>query len=146
MKFNRNANTGKAQLFFFCWAALITLIIRAYFVSAAPSARPVDVKASASPHPCVAAPNFSLAGLDHSKIDLASYRGKVVVLNLWAAWCTPCRTEIPSFIQFEDKYKRAGFQVIGIAMDDDDQPVRDMYRQLHMNYPENRSPFIKYLC
>jgi thiol-disulfide isomerase/thioredoxin len=137
MRFHGNANTSKTQshLIFLCWAALTAMLVPGYFVSNALSAEPVDVKNSASSHPCVAAPNFSLTGLDHNEIDLASYRGKVVVLNLWAAWCAPCRTEIPRFIEFEDKYRQAGLKMIGIAMDDDDQPVRDMYRQLHMNYP-----------
>jgi thiol-disulfide isomerase/thioredoxin len=118
---------------FLCWAALTAMILSGCLNAL--SAGQVAVKDSATSHPCVAAPDLSLTGLDHERIRLAGYRGKVVVLNLWAAWCAPCRAEIPRFIELEDKYQQVGLRIIGIAMDDDDQPVQDMYEQLHMNYP-----------
>jgi thiol-disulfide isomerase/thioredoxin len=145
MKLHTDANvTVKAPSYciFFCWAALIGMILaessntlRAGSAAVGEDRARASVPGLPSSHRCVAAPNFSLAGLNREQISLATYRGKVVILNLWAAWCAPCRTEIPRFIEFEDKYRQVGLQIIGIAMDDDDQPVRDMYRELHMNYP-----------
>ena len=82
-----------------------------------------------------AAPDFSLQDLDGKPLDLASYRGKVVLLDFWATWCTPCRDEIPHFVEFQDKYREQGFQVIGISMDDDPKPVREFYKEFKMNYP-----------
>ena len=81
------------------------------------------------------APNFTLTDLNGQPLELASYRGKVVLLDFWATWCTPCRAEIPHFIEFQNTYRDQGFQAIGISMDDDLKPVRPFYEQFKMNYP-----------
>jgi len=81
------------------------------------------------------APGFSLQDLNGQPLELASYRGKVVLLDFWATWCTPCRGEIPHFVEFQDKYGPQGLQVIGISMDDSAKPVDEFYRQFKMNYP-----------
>jgi cytochrome c biogenesis protein CcmG, thiol:disulfide interchange protein DsbE len=81
------------------------------------------------------APDFSLTGIYGQKVQLASYRGKVVVVDFWAIWCKSCGTEIPRFIDLEKKYRSEGFQIIGISMDDDAEPVRDFYKRFGMNYP-----------
>jgi cytochrome c biogenesis protein CcmG/thiol:disulfide interchange protein DsbE len=95
--------------------------------SSRPSGAPAAVHA--------AAPSFALHDLDGQSLDLANYRGKVVLLDFWATWCTPCRDEIPRFVEFQDKYHEQGLQVIGISMDDDAKPVRAFYKEFKMNYP-----------
>ena len=84
-------------------------------------------------HP--AAPEFTLTDLQGGKVSLNSYRGKVVLLDFWATWCEPCREEIPRFIALQNEYGAQGLQIIGISMDDDEQPVRDFSAQFKMNYP-----------
>lgn len=81
------------------------------------------------------APNFSRFDLHHSRINLAHYRGKVVLLNFWATWCAPCRLEMPRFMAWQQQYGREGLQVVGISMDDDDSPVRPFVQKLAVNYP-----------
>lgn len=81
------------------------------------------------------APNFSLATLDGSSLSLANYRGKAVLLNFWATWCEPCRTEIPAFITLQDKYGPQGLQILGISMDDDQAPVKKFRDEFHVSYP-----------
>src|SRR5262245_660878 len=49
------------------------------------------------------APNFELNTLDNKTIRLADYRGKIVVLNFWATWCTPCRRETPLLLQADQE-------------------------------------------
>ncbi len=83
----------------------------------------------------LAAPDFSLVGLDGSSVSLTKYRGKVVLLNFWATWCEPCRKEIPEFMEFQNNYGPRGFQVLGISMDDDAKPVLKFRDEFHVNYP-----------
>ena len=82
-----------------------------------------------------AAPQFSLQDIDGKPLSLASYQGKVVLLNFWATWCTPCRGEIPQFVEFQNTLGPQGLQLIGISMDDDAKPVHEFYQQFKMNYP-----------
>jgi len=81
------------------------------------------------------APNFSLKDADGNAVNLAEYRGKVVLVNFWATWCGPCEAEIPWFIEFEKKYKDRGFAVLGVSMDDDGwKSVRPYVASHKINY------------
>ncbi len=66
-----------------------------------------------------AAPEVTLKDLDGNAVTLAQYKGKVVLVNFWATWCSPCRIEMPWMIEFQQKYGARGFTVLGIAMDDE---------------------------
>jgi thiol-disulfide isomerase/thioredoxin len=81
------------------------------------------------------APRFVRTDLDHKRLDLNSYRGKVVLLNFWATWCAPCQVEMPTFVGWQTKYGPQGLQIIGISMDDDPSLVRAAYRKLKLTYP-----------
>jgi cytochrome c biogenesis protein CcmG/thiol:disulfide interchange protein DsbE len=81
------------------------------------------------------APDFSLPDLTGQRLDLSSYRGKVVLLDFWATWCGPCLEEIPHFVELQNTYGDQGLQIIGVSMDDGPEPVRDFYQRFKMNYP-----------
>jgi peroxiredoxin len=81
------------------------------------------------------AANFSSQDIDGKPLDLASYHGKVVLLDFWATWCVPCQAEIPHFVEFQDKYHDQGFSAVGISMDDGPEPVKAFYQKYKMNYP-----------
>ncbi|MGB6133990.1 MAG: TlpA disulfide reductase family protein [Acidobacteriaceae bacterium] len=81
------------------------------------------------------APEFSRSDLRGAHIDLAQYRGKVVLLNFWATWCGPCRIEMPRFIQWQKTYAAQGLQVLGVSIDDSVAPVGPFVQKLQVNYP-----------
>jgi peroxiredoxin len=99
------------------------------------STRAVNLKVDGAAGGHVTAPEFSLSDIDGQKLDLADYRGKVVVLDFWATWCGPCRIEIPGFVELENRYRDQGLAVIGISLDDNIDPVRPFYKEFRMNYP-----------
>ena len=81
------------------------------------------------------APDFKLTQLDGQKLQLSSYRGKVVLLDFWATWCDPCREEIPHFVELQQQYGSKGLQIIGVSMDDSPDPVVPFAQKFHINYP-----------
>ena len=81
------------------------------------------------------APEFTRTDLNGGILDLASFRGKVVLLDFWATWCAPCQVEMPAFAQWQRNYGSQGLQVIGISMDDDPALARKLSVKLRLNYP-----------
>ena len=62
--------------------------------------------------------------------------GKVVLLNLWATWCGPCRSEMPWFVEFQNRYRDRGFTVAAVSMDEDGwDVVRPFVEELGLNFP-----------
>ncbi|HUQ10105.1 MAG TPA: TlpA disulfide reductase family protein [Steroidobacteraceae bacterium] len=84
------------------------LAFAAMFVSAA--------LASSSTGP---APAFKLTGRGGKAIDLAQFRGQVVMINFWATWCGPCRQEMPLLEGIYKKYKPMGFTMLGVNVEPD---------------------------
>jgi cytochrome c biogenesis protein CcmG/thiol:disulfide interchange protein DsbE len=82
-----------------------------------------------------AAPEFMRTDLKHRRLDLRTYRGKVVLLNFWATWCAPCQLEMPRFVAWQSQYGPRGLQIIGISMDDDSTAARSLFKKLKLNYP-----------
>jgi thiol-disulfide isomerase/thioredoxin len=66
------------------------------------------------------APAFALDDLSGKKISLASYRGKVVLVNFWATWCGPCKIETPWLVELRDKYASQGFEILGVDTEAED--------------------------
>jgi thiol-disulfide isomerase/thioredoxin len=78
--------------------------------------------------------DFKIKDLDGKDVELASFRGKVLLLNFWATWCGPCKAEIPGFVELQDKY-RDQLTIIGYSVDDDAPKARAFAEQYKMNYP-----------
>ena len=81
------------------------------------------------------APDFTLIDASGEPVSLSSERGKVILLNFWATWCAPCKTEIPWFVEFERTHKKAGFEVVGVSLDDDGwKSVKPFLEEKRVNY------------
>ena len=82
------------------------------------------------------APAFELQNSDGKTVQLSDYAGKVVLLDLWATWCTPCKNSIPWMIELADKYREAGLAVVGVSMDEDGWPViKPFMDKMKITYP-----------
>jgi cytochrome c biogenesis protein CcmG/thiol:disulfide interchange protein DsbE len=82
------------------------------------------------------APGFDLSRLDRSgKLSLASLRGKVVVLNFWASWCSPCKTEAPRLEAAWQRYRSQGVVVVGVDAQDFSGDARKFMRRHGLTYP-----------
>jgi cytochrome c biogenesis protein CcmG, thiol:disulfide interchange protein DsbE len=82
---------------------------------------------------------LSLAG---DSVTLAAERGKVVLLNVWATWCHPCRAEIPELRSIHEAYKARGLELIGVSVDAEgaDDDIRQFMKEFGMAYPIWRDP------
>ena len=82
-------------------------------------------------------PEYAAAYLDGSKFDLATKRDKVVLLNVWATWCGPCRFEIPELQKLHEKYSPRGLEVVGVSVDESgvDSVRSFVAEQKKMTYP-----------
>lgn len=86
-------------------------------------------------------PAYTASLISGGKFDVASERGNVVLLNVWATWCGPCRYEIPSLEKLHQKYQSRGFKVVGISIDEGDaQPVKQFVSDHSMRYPVALDP------
>ncbi len=120
------------------WTILLTILAATVLAAAA-----VFAQLSAG----TKAPDFTLKDLNGKEFKLSSCfakPGKVVVLDIWATWCPPCRRSIPHLIDLHDQYSSKGAVVIGVAIDKDKQTVIDFVKQMKMNYkvlhdPQGRS-------
>jgi thiol-disulfide isomerase/thioredoxin len=82
------------------------------------------------------APNFVLRDAKGAEVQLADFKGKVLLLDFWATWCGGCKQEIPWFIEFDGKYRDKGLASLGVAMDDEGwQTVKPYLAEHPISYP-----------
>jgi cytochrome c-type biogenesis protein len=88
------------------------------------------------------APAYVSRTLGGDSISLAAMRDTVVLLNVWATWCHPCRTEIPELRAIRDRYQPRGLEVIGVSVDAEgnDEGIREFMKEFDMGYPVWRDP------
>ena len=81
------------------------------------------------------AADFALEDANGQILKLSDLRGKVVLLNFWATWCTPCKIEIPWFVEMEREFKDQGFAIVGVSMDEDGwTAVKPFMADMKVNY------------
>ena len=83
------------------------------------------------------APNFTIPKLDGKLFalkDCFKQPGKVVMLDIWATWCPPCRAEIPYIIKLQKKYGSKRVLIVGVAIDEDKADVKSFVKQQKVNY------------
>jgi thiol-disulfide isomerase/thioredoxin len=93
-------------------------------------------------------PNLTFTTLDGAEWSLRANRGSIVVLNFWATWCEPCRTEVPYLVKIADEFHKRGVNVVGVSLDEPgSEIVKKFAAEYKINYPilfpEPDSPFSK---
>jgi peroxiredoxin len=79
--------------------------------------------------------DLTLKDMNGNDVPLADYRGKVILLNVWATWCGPCQAEIPELVEAYNKYKEQGVVIVGVSLDDSADTLRAYAPKKQMNYP-----------
>jgi thiol-disulfide isomerase/thioredoxin len=79
--------------------------------------------------------DFALKDMNGADVKLADFKGRPLLINFWATWCGPCKTEIPMFVELVEKYREQKFTVLGISTDDTPEDLRPFAAEFKMNYP-----------
>lgn len=115
-----------------------------------------ESKSSAYPPLPTAIAQADLEMLDGTKIKVADRKGQVLLLNLWATWCGPCRAEMPELVLLQEKHKEKGFQILGLDVGDGDggpesiEQIKAFGEKMKLNYElvrasnETTSEFYKF--
>ena len=81
------------------------------------------------------APDFTLNDASGTPVKLSGFKGKLILLNFWATWCTPCKREIPWFMEFQQTYRDRGLVVLGVSFDEDGwKSVKPYLDEAKVNY------------
>ena len=94
------------------------------------AAEPDDAAAAGK----VAPLNFTLKDMNGVDVRLASFKGKVILINFWATWCGPCKVEIPYLIELQRQYPD-DLVVLGVSVDDTAEKLKPYATDMKINYP-----------
>ena len=87
------------------------------------------------------APGIQAQTVDGERFRMEDYRGQVVIVNVWATWCAPCRVEMPGFVDLQAEYREKDVQFVGIAVDRAGADVvRPYVEEEGVNFPQIANP------
>lgn len=122
-----------ASVFIILFVTILAMLAAGKYLDRARKHGPVTLVGDVKGKP---APDFELTSLDGHKIRLSDYRGKAVLLNFWATWCSPCKVEMPWFVELQKQYGNDGLVILGVAMDDTEaQKIAQFVGEMGVNYP-----------
>lgn len=93
-----------------------------------------DIRVVSRPEIERAVAKFDAVDLAGTRVRLRDYRGQLVLLNFWATWCAPCRTEIPQLLDLGARYS-ARLRIVSVSEDQDIEAVRKFVSAMDIRYP-----------
>jgi cytochrome c biogenesis protein CcmG/thiol:disulfide interchange protein DsbE len=137
-------NAGEAQprkniqlvltiLFVLIASVVLIVFLREERDSTLKTARPIQ--------PGLEVPDFTFPDLNGNEVSLTDYRGKVVLVNIWATWCPPCRQEMPSMQRLYEKFKGENFEILAVSIDSEGrEAVAPFMRKMNLTFPALLDP------
>jgi thiol-disulfide isomerase/thioredoxin len=122
---------------FLIFTIVIALVLAPYVSCGGSGKDKVSVSEENTKYPPApeAVRNAEIEMLDGTTIKLADKKGKVVLVNLWATWCGPCRFEMPELVKMQDTYRDKGFEVIGLDVDPEEmEDIQAFSKKMGLNY------------
>jgi cytochrome c biogenesis protein CcmG/thiol:disulfide interchange protein DsbE len=113
---------------------IVVTRVRPQATTAAPAVV-TDVVLTPAPLADHPAPDFSLPNLDSTNIALSDLKGQVLLINVWATWCPPCRLEMPSIQAAYEQYHDQGFTVLAVNLQEDPPTVAAFMRDYQLTFP-----------
>ena len=113
---------------------IVATRVRPQQTTATPAAASDGVMAPAplADHP---APDFTLSSLAGTKVALSDLKGQVLLINVWATWCPPCRVEMPTIQAAYEQYHDQGFTVLAVNLQEDPSAVAAFMREHQLTFP-----------
>lgn len=84
----------------------------------------------------VAAPNFTQNDTNGKPVALSDFKGKYVLVEFWASWCSPCRAESPNLLKQYGKFKNKGFEILGVSVDSDKAKWMEAIKKDALTWPQ----------
>jgi cytochrome c biogenesis protein CcmG, thiol:disulfide interchange protein DsbE len=113
---------------------IVATRVRPQATGAAPAVA-TDAGLAPAPMPNHPAPDFTLANLDGANIALLDLKGQVLLINVWATWCPPCRVEMPAIQAAYEQYHDQGFTVLAVNLQEDPAAVATFLREYRLTFP-----------
>jgi len=95
--------------------------------------QPAPEAAPTIARPGAAAPQIALGALDGGRSDLAADKGKVILVNFWATWCEPCKSEMPALQQLAEDLRGQPFRMYSVDLQEDAQAIETFQRQYNLD-------------